>query len=98
MGIYYKVACDDLKESICPGNINDLGIKSGAIANPNHPFGAVVIFAMTYRWSRKKVRLITDTGYGEDEYYTYTDVTEQILNEYNEMYGTLLRFTGGEGE
>ena len=45
MGIYYRAACDELRESIDPGDINNLGNKIGAIAHPEHPFGAVLVFA-----------------------------------------------------
>lgn len=92
MGTYYQVACDEKKERIDPGEINDLGIKSGPIANPKHPFGAVVIFAMLHRW-RAPVRLVNDCA--EDAgYFEYANVTEETLKAYNEFYGMSLKFTG----
>ena len=60
MGIYYQVACDELKERIDPGSIDNLGIKAGSIAHPKHPFGQVVIFALLTRWFGKSIRLVDD--------------------------------------
>lgn len=94
MGIYYKIACDEVKECIDPGHINDLGIKAGAIAAPDHPFGSVVVFAMVMRWDHP-VRLVNDSG-DDPAYFEYTDVTEDVLKEYNERYKTELKFTPHE--
>ena len=94
MGIYYMIACDELKERIDPGAINKLGIKEHAIthhaiAHLEHPFGAVVVFALLNRWERKVIRLANDMS-GEDlGYFDYTDVTEAILSDYNTYYKNL---------
>lgn len=94
MGVYYKIACDEAKECIDPGSINGLGIKARAIAAPDHPFGAVVMFAMLTRWEHP-IRLVDDCT--EDPgYFDYKDVTEEVLKEYNERYKTELQFTGDE--
>jgi len=92
MGAYYKAACDEAKEQINPGHIDDLGIKAKSIAHPNHPFGQVVIFAMLHRW-KASVRIANDTG-DDDGYFDYADVTDEVLKAYNEHYKTQLRFTG----
>jgi hypothetical protein len=92
MGVYYKAACDEAKEQIDPGHINDLGVKAGSIAHPEHPFGPVVIFAMLYRW-KAPVRIANDTA-DDDGYFVYADVTEEVLKAYNERYKTQLMFTG----
>ena len=84
MGNYYKVACDELKENIDPGDIDNLGIKRLSIDWFEHPFGAVVIFAMLTRWAGKDVRLVDDCG--EDPgYFEYKNVTRHILEEYNKF-------------
>ena len=93
MGIYYAVACDKFKESIDPGAINNLGIKAGSIAHPNHPLGAVIIFAALYRWQGEPIRVVNDLG-DDPGYFEYRDVTKEVLKEYNEYYSTDLRFTG----
>jgi hypothetical protein len=95
MGVYYKIACDKRKERIDPGEIDNLGNKSGAIAHPDHPFGMVVIFALTTRWARESIRLVDDLA-GDPGYYDYEDVTKDILAEYNEIYNTSLIFTGDD--
>ena len=93
MGIYYVIACDKLKEKIDPGSINDLGMQQHAIAHLKHPFGSVVIFALVTRWCNQTARIAND--YNDDPgYYEYTDITQQIINEYNTEYGTTLQFTG----
>ena len=92
MGTYYQVACDERKERIDPGDIDDLGIKAGPIAHPKHPFGPVVMFAMLHRW-RRPVRLVNDCA--EDPgYFEYENVTEEVLAAYNEYYETEFKFTG----
>ena len=93
MGIYYQIACDELEERIDPGSINNLGVKAKNIANPKHPFGQVVVFVLLTRWEGKSVRLVDDC---EDDpgYFEYKDVTEDVLKEYNEVYGTEYKFTG----
>lgn len=93
MGIYYVVACDDLHEHINPGSIDDLGIKAHAISNPQHPFGAVVIFALRTRWYGKTARLIDDCGF-DPAFSDYGDVTEEVLREYNSYHKTSYSFTG----
>lgn len=93
MGVYYVIACDKLKEKIDPGSINDLGMKQHAIAHQKHPFGSVVIFALVTRWCNQTARIAND--YNDDPgYYEYTDITQQIINEYNTEYETILQFTG----
>jgi hypothetical protein len=93
MGVYYKIVCDEKKESIDPGEINDLGIKASSIANPTHPFGPLVIFASLHRWNQLPIRLVNDTG-DDDGYFRYDNVTEYIIEEYNKVYDTNLVFTG----
>ena len=93
MGIYYMVACDELKERIDPGVINNLGVKEHAIAHPEHPFGAVVVFALLNRWRGKVIRLADDRS-DDAGYYDYVCVTESVLAEFNTCYGTSFQFTG----
>jgi len=93
MAIYYQVVCDEAKEGIYPGFINNLGVKSGSIAHPEHPIGNILMFAMLYRWSGSTVRLANDLE--EDlGFFEYEDVTEQVLAEYNKSYNTNIKFTG----
>jgi hypothetical protein len=92
MGVYYQVGCEEAKEVIDPGQIDDLGCKIKAIASPDHPFGSVVIFAMARRWCGKTAEVIAD--YDEKFDVGFTNVTEEVLKEYNEYYQTNLRFTG----
>ena len=92
MGIYYQVACDDLKERIDPGSIDDLGTKAGAIAHPEHPFGAIVIFALSTRWKGESIRLVDDRG-DDAGYFDYEEVTKYVLRDYNEFYNTGYQFT-----
>lgn len=92
MGTYYKVCCDEMRESICPGQINDLGIKLGAIVHPSHPFGAVVVFAMATRWEGKQCRIVNDCD-DDPGYFDYKEVTKEVLAAYNQYTGTELRFT-----
>lgn len=92
MGVYYKAACDEAKEQIDPGHIDDLGVKANAIAHPDHPFGPVVVFAMLHRW-KASARIANDSA-DDDGYFAYADVTEEVLAAYNEQYKTQLKFTG----
>ena len=92
MGVYFKVACDEAKECIDPGSINDLGVKAGSIAHPEHPFGPVVVYATLHRW-HSPIRLANDS-HDDPGYYDYLDVTEEVLREYNQTYNTHFRFTG----
>ena len=88
MGVYYKAVCDELQESIDPGRINDGGVKGYAIAHPTHEFGPVVILAMLGRWRRHSVRLVThENPHADNPYHSYTDVTKQVIAEYNSLYG-----------
>lgn len=93
MGTYYKAACDELSESIDPGEIDNLGIKANAIANPAHPLGPFIVYAMLNRWHGKKVRIVNDAG-DDDGYFRYENVTEDVLEDYNKNYGTSYKFTG----
>jgi len=101
MGAYYKLVCDELRESIDPGAINNCGIKLGSISFPNHPFGSVSIFAMSIVWGIDyKFRLINDERYPE-EYFDYKDITKQIIDRYNDCYCTeenKLQYTGEESK
>lgn len=93
MGIYYQIACDEKKERIDPGDINNLGIKQGAIAHPKHPFGSVAVFAMLRYWGGSTVRLVNDCG--EDPgYFDYKNITREVVEAYNVYYSTTLTFTG----
>jgi hypothetical protein len=87
MGVYYKVVCDELKETISPGRINDLGVKAHAIAYPTHPFGPLVVFTLLTRWTARTCRIISDEQH-EDIYYgdEYKDITEKMIGEYNKEY------------
>lgn len=95
MGTYYMAACDEAKERIDPGSINDLGVKFGSISHPEHPFGSVVIFAMATRWRGKQARIASDIG-SDPGYYDYREVTAEVLAEYNRVHRTDLRFTGDD--
>ncbi len=92
MSAYYQIVCDELKERIDPGEINDRGVKEFAIAHPEHPFGQIVVFAMLRRWKGKTVRIVDDRG-NDPAYYDYSDVTESVLREYNDRYGSGHKFT-----
>lgn len=92
MGVYYQVACDKHKERIDPGEIDDLGIKEGPIAHPEHPFGPVVVFAMLHRW-QASVRLVNDSS-DDPGFFEYENVTEEVLRKYNEYYKAEFKFTG----
>lgn len=89
MGIEFTIACDATKEKIDPARIDGFGSKAGPIAHPNHPLGALAVFAMLYRWAWSPVRLAADGG-DDSGYYDYTDVTDEVIEEYNHFYGTEL--------
>jgi hypothetical protein len=93
MGTYYKVACDETKENIDPGSINDLGVKKHAVAAPEHPLGPIVVFALVTRWFGKKCRAVIDV---DDDlgYFDYKDITKEVIEAYNKEYHTNLEFTG----
>ena len=93
MGIYYKVACDDHRECIDPGSIDGLSVKASGIASTAHPLGAVTLFALLNRWCGATVRLADDLA-DDPGYYDYVDVTAEVLAEYNQKYGTDLKYTG----
>lgn len=97
MGTYYKMACDDLKESIDPGDINGLGIKEFAIAYPTHPFGPVIVFAMLERWKGHACRLVNDLT-DDPGYFDYRNVTREVIEDYNARYPDAkpLRYTGDD--
>lgn len=93
MGNYYQVACDELKERIDPGDINDLGIKAGPVAHLEHPLGALTIFNLLGRWHCMSVRLVSDAGGDDEAYHRYTDVTYETIRRYNEVYKTNIKYT-----
>ena len=95
MGTYYCVACDELKEKIDPGDINNCGVKQGSIGSLDHPIGAVSVFAMCRRWRHKEIRLAYDSA-DDPGYDEYTDVTKEVLEEYNKEYKTDLTYTGSD--
>ena len=85
MGVYYMIACDELKERIEPGDVFGLGIKRGAITSVEHPIGALVINTLMGRWNGRSCRVADDCG--EDPgYFEYTDVTEEVMADYNEEW------------
>lgn len=92
MGVYYQIACDELRERIDPGYIDNLGIKRGAIACHDHPFGPMVIFALLNRWAGKQARLVDDTS-DDPGYFLYQNVTAFIIYEYNQQYHTNFKLT-----
>ena len=92
MSTYYKIACDEVRENIDPGGINDLGVKEFAISHPDHPFGAVCVYAMRTRWNGLGCRIVSDSG-GDHGYDEYVSVTGQVLAEYNKYYGCDLHLT-----
>lgn len=90
MGVYYAAVCDAKRERIDPGYINNMGIKRGAIAFPNHPLGPIVIFALVSgRWP--SARLAHDAGGDDEAYENYTDVTAEVVAEYVAEYGDRAR-------
>lgn len=91
MGTYYKIACDEVRESIDPGDINNLGVKLGSIAHPEHPFGPVAVFAMAWRWSGKACQIVPDGGDDDEAYYAYQDVTAEVVKDYNAHYEKALK-------
>ena len=97
MGIYYKLACDDAREIISPSHIDNLGQKFGSITQPNHPLGAIFIFAMATIWNNKSARVVNDS-FEDSAYSEYEDVTEYIINEYNKFKGTEYVYTGLDDE
>lgn len=95
MGIYFKVACDRLQQSIDPGfadveqdPIYYYSIKEG-ICHPDHPFGSIVLFCLMYKWRGEQVRLVSDIG-DDPGYYTYEDITQEVLDSYNDKFKTNL--------
>lgn len=91
MGTNYRVVCDDAREFIDASNIGDQCNKACAMAHTNNPIGPVVMFALLERWRESSVRIIPDWDH---HWFTYTEVTEDVLKEYNSMYGTSLQFSG----
>jgi len=85
MSVYYKIACDEVREHICPGDINDGGMKEYSISSPLSAFGPVAVFAMWNRWEGKPCRIVSDSGEAI-AYDDYTDVTKAVLDDYNEYY------------
>lgn len=85
MGIYWNAVCDEKRELIDPGDINNLGMKDYAIAHPNHPFGPIVVFAMLHRWAYHVVRLQSDESMS-DEVFKYKNVTEEVIAAYVDFY------------
>lgn len=96
MGVYYKIACDQAREVIDPGDVNDFGIKFSSITCLDHPIGSLTIFALGRRWSGKTVRLVDDCGDDDTPYFTYRDVTREVIEEYNEHNrgDEQIRYTG----
>jgi hypothetical protein len=93
MGTYYCVCCDELKEKIDPGDIDDLGVKESSIGHFKHPIGQITIFTLTRRWRNKSIRLANDSG-NDDGYFNYEDVTKIVIEEYNNCYKTNIKYTG----
>lgn len=89
MSVYYKIACDEVREHICPRAINGGGVKAYSIASPLSAFGPVAVYAMWNRWEGKPCRIVNDSGEAI-AYDDYTDVTKEVLDEYNECYKKLL--------
>lgn len=84
MGVYYTAVCDEKRELIEPGDINDLGIKRYAIGCPTHPFGAILVHALVSRWSGCKARIVGD--FCDEGEASYADVTAEVLKSYVETY------------
>ncbi len=86
MGNYYRAVCDELRQKIDPGGITPgLGDKALAISHPDHPFGAMLTYAMVSGqfWGKRHVRLIHDNDEcDEDAYRNYKDITESLVIEY----------------
>lgn len=84
MGVYHKIVCDYHKETLDPGEIDDLGNKYDAIMHPEHPIGSLMMFTILTRW-RKPIRIVTDD---EEEYYSrrYVDVTAEMLKSQRKYY------------
>ncbi len=95
MGVYYKIVCDALKESIDPGELDDCGVKLGSIAYPGHPLGMVTIHALSSRWMNQSCRLANDSGGDDEAYSEYRDVTEVLVTDFNARYHkeTPVKFT-----
>ena len=90
MGTNYRVVCDDWREFIDASNIGDGCNKAWAIAKTDNPIGPVVMFALLERWRESSVRIIPDW---DNDWSSYTEVTGEVLEGYNSIYGTSLRFS-----
>lgn len=90
MGVYYFVVCDGLQQKILPGGIrDDCGSKEAEIGHPDHPFGQLIMYALTDNWRDKTIRLSSDhTSECED----YLDITAKVVDKYNRFYGTNLKY------
>jgi hypothetical protein len=86
MGIYCKVACDETRESIDPGLINNSGIKIQHLGRRNHPLGPLVMHVLTWRWQGKSCRVVDDSG-DDPAYDAYVDITESMIADYNSSLG-----------
>lgn len=95
MGVYYSIVCDELKQVIYPEEINNLSPKEYHIAEPDSPFGQIIINFLNDKWSGKNIRLTDDTNSLHEEYLS---VTLQAIEAYNSKYETRHKFTpiGGE--
>lgn len=93
MGTYFAVACDELKEKLDPGSVNNGPIKLGGMCMRGNPFGALTLYTMAGgRWYRKACRIVNDSA-DDPGYFDYTDVTAEAIIEYNDSYEESLEHT-----
>lgn len=94
MSTSVKVLCGKRWETLDPGRIMLDGKRFSShefgIAHPNHPFGHLLLYAMTNRWwVGRSVTLIDESHDLYTDYFEDTrDVTDIIVSDYNKAYGT----------
>ena len=91
MAAYWRVVCDEQRERIDPDDINEGGVQGSCLAEPPSRLGTLLVFALKTRWD--SARLVCDQS--DDPAYTdYRNVTEQLIQDYNELHEPILRYTG----
>ena len=94
MGVDVKAVCKRKLECIDPDRVYAPGrgtynANIDAVDYPEHPFGALVMHALTTRWMGANVMLVDES---EDLYQDYygdiRDVTEDVVLSYNKKHGT----------
>jgi hypothetical protein len=92
MGTYYAVVNHKRKQKIDLWQIRPhVSIKIRGICHPDSFTGAIALYASYWIWDMEPIALAGDSCFG-GPYDTYEDITEEVIKQYNQSYGTNYAF------